>query len=149
MSQYIDVVEQFLQQEEWKYDRPEASLILTGVKGENGSIHIFFTGMEGQSVFSLLLKPDFTIPEGKRSEIAEFITRANYGLLVGGFAMDFSDGDLRYAAAIDMADGELTPSMIRSMLGRCVGTLDRYVPGIMQVLYANIPPKDAIHTIEG
>ena len=34
--------------------------------------------------------------EIKRQDIAEYLTRANYGMVMGNFEMDYSDGEIRY-----------------------------------------------------
>jgi hypothetical protein len=52
------------------------------------------------------------VPEAKRQAMAEFLTRAKYGLCMGNFEMDFGDGEVRYKASLDIADGELTAKMI-------------------------------------
>jgi len=39
------------------------------------------------------------IPEEHRLKMAEFISRANYGLILGNFEIDFLAGELRFKAA--------------------------------------------------
>ena len=36
------------------------------------------------------------VEEDKRAAVAEYLTRANYGLHVGNFEMDMTDGEVRY-----------------------------------------------------
>ena len=53
------------------------------------------------------------VPEEKRPTMSEFLTRANYGLRLGDLEMDFRDGEVRYKASLDIADGgELTTEML-------------------------------------
>src|SRR5882724_1331779 len=39
---------------------------------------------------------DHSVPPERRSKVAEFITRVNYGLVGGNLEMSFEDGTLRY-----------------------------------------------------
>jgi len=36
--------------------------------------------------------------------VNEFLTRANYGLNIGNFEMDFQDGEIRFKTAIDVEE---------------------------------------------
>ena len=53
--------------------------------------------------------------------MAEFITRANYGLPNGNFEMDFSDGEIRYKSFVPCDDTMPSRSIIRRSItsSRC------------------------------
>jgi len=87
-------------------------------------------------------------PEDKRPAVAEFLTRANYGLLIGNFEMDFEDGEIRYKTSIDVEGDRLSPALLRQLTYANVVTMDRYLPGIMSVIYGNVTPVEAIAQIE-
>src|SRR5262249_47600370 len=88
------------------------------------------------------------VPEEKRVEIAEFITRANYGLVIGNFEMDYNDGEVRYKTSVDVEGGELTPKMIENLMRANLMTMDRYFAGVMGVLYGDRDPAEAIAEME-
>ena len=96
-----------------------------------------------------LLHLDCRAPEERRPAAAELITRINYGLRLGNFEMDFADGEIRYRAGIDVADGELTAEMVDAVIGATAGTVDRYFPAIMSFLWSDMAPEDAVAMIEG
>jgi hypothetical protein len=48
--------------------------------------------------------------------MAEYLTRANYGLILGNFAMDMADGEVHYKVSVDFEDGLLSPKMANNML---------------------------------
>jgi len=89
------------------------------------------------------------IPEDRRPAVAEYITRANYGLNVGNFEIDYTDGEVRYKSSIDVENTELTSARIHNVVYASVWMMDRYLPGIMQVIYANTEPSEVIKKIEG
>ena len=74
--------------------------------------------------------------------------RINYGLTIGTFEMDFSDGEIRYRTGVDVTGGELAPEMLGSLIAATVGTVDRYHPAIMSFLWNDMTPEDAVAMIE-
>lgn len=88
------------------------------------------------------------IPEGFRPTMAEFVTRANYGLRIGNFEMDYTDGEIRYKSSLDFEGEMLTANLIKNAIYPAVQTMDRYLPGMMKVLYAGKTPLESIQEIE-
>jgi hypothetical protein len=80
--------------------------------------------------------------------LAEFITRTNYGLIVGNFEMDFADGEIRYKTSIDIDGDELTSEIIKHLVYANVTMMDEYLPGIIAVIEKDVSPVDAIAQIE-
>ncbi|MCP2729201.1 YbjN domain-containing protein [Symplocastrum sp. BBK-W-15] len=87
-------------------------------------------------------------PESKRLAIAEFITRANYGMMIGNFELDFSDGEIRYKTGIDVEGDKLTSALINHLVYANLTMMDEYLPGIRAVIENNVFPQDAIAQIE-
>ncbi len=87
-------------------------------------------------------------PEHSRAALAEFLTRANYGLRIGNFEMDYSDGEIRYKSSLDFDGTTLAAPMIRTALYPAVQTMDRYMPGILRVMFGGSTPVEAIMEVE-
>ena len=83
-----------------------------------------------------------------RGLAAEYLTRANYGLSIGNFEMDFEDGEVRYKTSIDVEGGELTQGMIKNLVYSNCATTDRYLHGLMKVVYGNADPASAVRDAE-
>lgn len=84
-----------------------------------------------------------------RLVVAEYITRANYGLRIGNFELDFSDGEVRYKSSIDFEGEQLTGNLIRNTIYPAVELLDTYLSGLMKVAFGGVEPALAIAEIEG
>ena len=150
MTNLLSTVVDFLEQDDWPFIQLEDRNILqTGFQGDNGQWTCFAQVREAQEQFVFYSICPVKAPEEKRPAVAEFITRANYGMIIGNFEMDFSDGEIRYKTSIDVEGGELTPMMVRTMLYTNVLMMDRYLPGIMAVIYGEESPAEAIAEIEG
>ena len=87
-------------------------------------------------------------PENKRQALAEFIARANYGMILGNFELDFTDGEIRYKTSIDVGNDKITYELIRQVVYTNVMMMDKYQPGIMSVIYSDVSPEEAIKQIE-
>ena len=80
--------------------------------------------------------------------MAEFITRANFGMIIGNFELDYSDGEIRYKTSVDVEEVEVTDPLVRHLIYANVLTMDKYFPGLMRVLYGGISPVEAIEEVE-
>lgn len=88
------------------------------------------------------------IDEAQRSAVAEYLTRANYGLHVGNFELDFSDGEVRFKSSLDFEDETLTFTWLRNTIYPAVHLMNRYFPGLMRVIYGDMNPAEAIASVE-
>ena len=139
----------FFEDDEWNFDKIEDDHSLRmGFKGENGQWHCFARTNEERRVFSFYSVTDALVPEDKRPAMAEFITRANYGMIVGNFEMDFSDGEIRFKTVIAVEDGLLTHEMIKRNVYVNLMMMDQYFPGLMSVMYVGVEPAEAVAKIE-
>lgn len=89
-----------------------------------------------------------TVPVDDRPAIAELITRANYGLAVGNFELDYADGELRYKTSIDVTGDRLSPALMHQLVLVNVRVMNHYLPAVRAVL-AGATPADAIHRAGG
>ena len=89
--------------------------------------------------------------EESRLAMANFFTRANYGMVVdvvvGNFELDMNDGELRYKISVDAEGVVLSTVFLKNISYTTVATMDRYMPGIMKVL-SGIDPVAAIQEVE-
>lgn len=134
--------------DEWEFSPDEDELIVrSGITGKNGKFRLYSRVTNGTVIVHTV--PTTEVPAEKRSAVAEFITRANYGLLVGNFEMDFGDGEVRYKTSLSCPeDGDLTPGMIKSLVYVNCMMMDRYYPGLMTVTYGGETPQQAVQRIE-
>jgi hypothetical protein len=88
-------------------------------------------------------------PEEVRLAVAEYITRANFGLRIGNFELDCANGEVRYKSSLDFETETLTPKLIKNAIYPAVHTMDFYLPGLLTVMYGNKTPEEAIEETEG
>ena len=150
MGAVYDAMVRFFDEDDWKYQPVEGKTMLRmGFSGDNGKWTCVARAIEDAQQFIFYSIAPASVPEEKRVEMAEFITRANYGMRIGNFEMDFSDGELRYKSSIDVEDDCLSAPLIKHMVYPNVMMMDKYLPGIMGILYGNKTAQQAIEEIEG
>ena len=148
-SSLKDSVIEFLRRENWQYTVTEnPSILRMSCQGENGQWRCYVQIKEADRLFIFYSVCPIQTPESKLGAIAEYITRANYGMATGNFELDFSDGEVRYKTSICIRNDQLNLEAIAHLVSVNVSMMDRYLPGIIAVIEGDIEPKEAIKTIE-
>jgi hypothetical protein len=141
---------QFLEEDQWHPQPLEDSHAYhMYFRGNNGETHcIARVRVDLEQLICYVLAP-VKAPENSFDRVVEFVTRANYGMRIGNFEFDYSDGEIRYKSSFDFEKSELTPQLIKNSLYPAVSTMDRYLPGLMAVMYGGKSAQEAIMDIEG
>ena len=127
---------------------PEGGVVIAGFEAQNLSVRIFFALQSDEGLLQLFAPLPSKIPQGCRPAIAEAIARANYGMKMGKFELDYSDGELRFQIANAFAAEGLDAAIIQRLIGTAIHTVDRYFPAVMSIVYGNELPADAIRHVE-
>ena len=144
-----NAMDEFFTQDDWHYERlGEKPMLEMRFAGDHGRWRCVARADEERERFFFYSILDTNVPEDKRPFVAEFITRANYGLNIGNFELDYTDGEVRYKTSVDVEGGELTQTMIKNMVYMNVLMMDKYLPGIMGVLYDYATPEQAVAKVE-
>ncbi|MBE9225432.1 YbjN domain-containing protein [Phormidium sp. LEGE 05292] len=139
----------FFQQDEWPFYQIEGLPVLQMIfQGDNGKWTCLARAREQQQQMVFYSIFPVNIPENKRLAVAEFITRANYGMIIGNFELDFSDGEIRYKTSIDVEGDRLSFGLIKRLVYANVTMMDEYLPGIMSIIYGEAEAGEAIAKIE-
>jgi hypothetical protein len=140
----------FLEEDGWHPQQLEDKHIYRmGFSGQNGQTTCYAQVRMDLEQFLFYVMAPVKAPEEARPAVAEYITRANYGMRIGNFEMDFSDGEVRYKSSLDFERVDLSAELIKNTIYPAVETMDRYLPGLMAVIYAGRSPAVAIAEIEG
>lgn len=118
------------------------------ILGENGQWPCLAVRM-GDERFGFYSFSPVKTPEAKRAAMAEYLTRANTGLWTGSFEMDFDDGEVRFRTSGAAPAGKLPFELIEPIFYANVSIMDRYLPGILALIYSDTSPEQLIEEIEG
>jgi hypothetical protein len=139
----------FFTQDDWEYKKIQGeSTLLLAFQGKNGTWTCYAKARVQQQQFAFYSICPIDVPETKYLAVAEFIARANSGMIIGNFELDFTDGEIRYKISIDVEGASLTFPQIKRLVYTNVTMMDEYLPGIRSVIDGDAEPKDAIAQIE-
>lgn len=149
-----DAFLQFLRDDGWPIESEEEQFqaVAVPVEGRSGR---WICGGQIMDERPLLLfssvVPTF-VPEAARPAVADFLHRANVGLLVGGFQFDPDGGEVRYVTSLDLSDVDpaaavesgMLPGLIKRMVYANVSTTDQYFSALMSVIHSGVDPATAV-----
>ena len=151
-TKIADAITKFLKEDNWHYQFDEKDgTVKMGLRLEGEldhvdiCIHVYDDSFTVSAVSPIKVKKN---PQ-KRREMAEFICRANYGLMCGGFQYDIRDGEVLYKVGILCQGITPTQEMVEHSLYIPALMLDKYSGGMFAVLYGGASAEDAVNTCEG
>lgn len=149
MQNAISAIKAFFDEIDWSYSfDEERSLFDTAVTVNNtlGSVNIRIRVKEtNYTVYAFL---NNKADEQYFPKVAEYLHRANYGMLNGNFEMDFSDGEIRYKTYVNFDDVELSSNVIRSSIFVPVYMIEKYGMNLMKLLLGVGEPAALIEEAE-
>jgi hypothetical protein len=136
------------QQKGWPVQRHKSLPVLRmDYETDNGRWDCYVQAEDrlGQVVaYAVLREP---VPEGRRRDVAEFLTRANFGLVIGAFELDLDDGELRCRAGLDVSQAELTPGLVDPLVMAVLDAMDDHVAAIRIVIEGRATPEAAMEGV--
>lgn len=148
--QAFDLLTNYLDDDEWFPRRIDGKYAYSmSYSGKNGDLRCYAIIRVDLEEFLFYAVAPIKVPEEDRIAVAEYLTRANYGLRIGNFEMDYSDGEVRYKSSLDFEGQTLTSDLIRNAIYPAVHTMDRYLTGLLRVSFGGATPHEAIEEVEG
>jgi hypothetical protein len=148
--QAFELLSSYLDSDEWFPRRIEGKYAYSmSYSGKNGDLRCYAIVRVDLEEFLFYAVAPVKVPEEIRMAVAEYLTRANYGLRIGNFELDYSDGEVRYKSSLDFEGQSLTADLIRNAIYPAVHTMDRYLPGLLRVSFGGATPHEAIEEVEG
>jgi hypothetical protein len=149
MGRIFDSMVKFFQEDNWHFVQAEGEpQLLMTVVGSSGDLTCLAEAREEQKTFVFYTIYGVNVPKHRLRDAAEFFTRVNCGLVLGNFEMDMADGEVCYKTSIDVEDEPLTSSEIRKLVYLNILMADRYLPGLIALLYSHASPEQAIAQVE-
>ena len=149
MAEAMEKVLELFRAKEWSYELDEENhLVRSGINGDNGEWKVVISPSDEDEVCLMLSILPQRCPERRRVACAELLTRINYGILVGGFEMDFQTGRINFKTSHPFAKGELDGELLKRVVGFNLNCMDKYLPAIMSVMYAGTSPAKALAALE-
>ncbi len=149
-TQLYDAMLDFFKTNQWPYLVLDDSPILTmNFEGQSARWTCYAQAREEQQQFVFYSLCPVNIPEDKRADVLEFLTRTNYGLVIGNFEMDLDEGEVRYKTSFDCENVPLAPALFKNAIYPNLAMMDQYLPAIFALVYAEEIPAEDFEIIAG
>ena len=127
----------FFTTDQWPYltvdDQPALTM---NFEGQNARWPCYAQVQPEQQQFIFYSLCPINVPEDKRADVAEFLTRTNYGLIIGNFELDLDEGTVRYKTSFDSEGVLLTPALFRNTVYPNIAMMDQYLPDLFALIYS-------------
>jgi hypothetical protein len=149
MTNLLKSVVLFFEENDWKFEVvPDDSAVVVGFQGEHGKWKCYSKARdEEQQVVFYSLFPT-KVSKDRIQFMSELLSRANYGIVIGNFELDYDDGEVRYKTSIDVEGEQLTSSLMDNIVCANVDAMDAYFPAIQAVIDGKLSPQEAIKFAE-
>lgn len=148
-----NAVREFLDADDWNYTFHEDKGVFHFNLSTNSRLRTvnFFVHVRSDHYKVLCISPLNANTDNPQdmARMAEFLTRANYGLTYGCFEMDYCDGEIRFRMAVD-CDGDTIPApeVIKSSIYIPASMFSRYGSGIVSTMFSDASPADLVRSCE-
>jgi hypothetical protein len=89
------------------------------------------------------------VPQKARPSVAEYTTRANFGMTMGNFELDHESGIARFKTSVDFVGADLSEALVRNVVLDAMDVVEIYADGLLQVAHGKCSPLEAIRQAEG
>ena len=120
-------------------EHPEQGWLATDGFGQHGSWLLVGQAHEDRdqaAVYSVLSE---RVPEERRAAITELLARINYGLILGNFEIDLSDGEVRFKVSTDFGGSEPGTAQLKPLVATSLSQFDRWLPALRGVIGGEDP----------
>jgi hypothetical protein len=144
----LDVVERLASLRDWIFDRAETDEMSVSVAGRWTDYHVAFTWIEDVEALHVACAFDLKVPERRRQEILQLISKINEQLWVGHFDLWSSENVIMFRHALLLAGGaEPTNAQCETMLRVSVEACERYFQAFQFVLWAGKTAREALDSV--
>jgi hypothetical protein len=145
----LEIFADFFRQIDWSFQRvPEQETLELRFQGSSAVWPCFAHVRRAGTQCAFYSVCPEQVPPERRAAVAEYLTRANFGLIVGNFEMNWASGEVRFKTSLDVEGDRLSRALVRQLVEANVSLMDLYLPGIQAVIKAEISPAEAIIELE-
>lgn len=148
MKSLYDQMINFFEEDGWYY-KPFKNIhaLRMPFKGEKSSWACIAQTQEEERLFVFYSVCPVKADVANRPTAAEFIMLANYGIVLGNFEMDISDGEIRFKTSVGLGQLDWLDELIKVAVYTNVFSMDKYISALLQVIEGDITPSEAMDVV--
>ena len=114
----MNTVVEFLEARELKFARDGEDALRTGFAGQTGTFEMTIRVIDNPRILAAVTLCPIPVPPDVRPAVAEFIDRANDGMVPGHLVIDWDNGIVKHQAALIVAGRDASSCL--SSRARCL-----------------------------
>lgn len=131
----LSELKRVFEENDWPYSQVDgAPVLVSELSGPEGRWDFYAQAVEEKDLVLLYSIAPERVPEERRPDVSEFLTKANYGLADGNFELDFDDGEVRYKTVLHVQGDALDALLVRRLVRSNGTALETYLPSIHSVM---------------
>jgi hypothetical protein len=83
------------------------------------------------------------MPEDRHAQVADYLNRVNYGLVLGCLEMDPADGQVRSRSSAPAEPVEPGPGVLGPLFDSSYYLVENWLPGLLRVAFGSEDPSSA------
>ena len=141
----IDIVEDVIYQKKWNFSRADDHELVAEINSEWCLYRLYFTWSENINALSLSITFDIRFPEIKLKKAYELLGLINENLWIGHFDITSKNGIPAFRHTIlSNDDNQILHKKFEDLVDIGIYECEKFYPSFQQVLFDDLPPKDAI-----
>lgn len=148
-----DQIEAFFNQIKFNYqvteDNEKRTVLKTGVSLDIGNSDVFIVIHHGIKLVEIFAISPTNVPLNKRKEVAKFLDIADYISYLGNLQLNHTDGGIRCKTYFCYGDESVNQQIINDNFYESINSLDRYIPGVMKIIYGGKDADSVMAEING
>ncbi|MFM8701943.1 MAG: YbjN domain-containing protein [Hyphomicrobiales bacterium] len=141
----LDIVERLASSQDRPFDRLGDDEITLMVPGAWGVYHVAFNWLDTMEALHLACAIDIKVPDRRRSEINELVSRINEQLWIGHFDLWTDDNSVLFRHSLILSGGaDPTGQQCEALLDIAVESCNRHYQAFQFVLWAGKSPAEAL-----
>lgn len=141
----LDIVERLASVYDWSFDRAGDDEIAITVEGRWASYHVAFTWLDQMEALHVACAFDLKVPERKRADVMDLMSRINELLWIGHFDIWSEDEVVMFRHSLILAGGaEPNGAQCQTLLQLAVEACDRHYQAFQFVMWSGKTPAEAL-----
>ena len=129
-----DTVEAALNNAELQYNIDD-KIFRFGIKGEHANFDVRIVCEEEMEFLMTIVTCSMCVPKNKIDRMCRWVTEKNYGLTLGEFKLDTSDGELSFRITCPLDKGAVNEDIVTVAYTNALSTFDNSYEEIIKAIY--------------
>ena len=138
-----DGLREFIESNQYDYADLGNGCFRLRFSGNNGDYNMFAQASQEPGHVTVFTYCPVKMPEDRHAQVADYLNRVNYGLVLGCIEMDPADGQVRSRSSAPVEPGEPGPEVHGPLFDSSFYLVENWLPGLLRVAFGSEDPSTA------